>query len=244
MADAPHDESGAPGDDFIAWARLSAQMFRRNVAERARIVHDAGVDQEWRDLDARWFDALADDLAQGKLERLERYLSLCKATRREREAAGEQIPSLIDEKLRHVSSRPPPPRRSALADRASGDSVTPPFARPLSPPGTRPAPPRPGQSTTAVFKQDLRDAIATGEAAAEWPVERYAWLCAELEIAPERRAAIWTAHELGGELAADAVHGIWDIKLAADADLRRKHGELVGRYAAAIRRGDRSQRPR
>jgi hypothetical protein len=238
MPGASDDSHADPSEDFEAWARLSASMLRRTIVERARLVHQAGLARSWRDLDARCFDVLAEDVAAGRLERLDRYLALCEAALRERRASGEQVPSPLDEQFAPV------PNPSAPTARRISESATPPLARDLPPAGLRPPAPKPNQSSTAVFRQELRGALAVGQEAASWPLEQYARFCAELEVDPGQRDAIWAAHGIGSAVAAEAVHGVWQSQFDDDAELESRHRELVAQFLAALRRGDRTLAPR
>ena len=53
--DAPDD----PDVDFERWAQVSARLLRRTVADRAKVLSEAGIGGSWPEIDSRWFEALA-----------------------------------------------------------------------------------------------------------------------------------------------------------------------------------------
>ncbi len=74
---------------------------------------------------------------------------------------------------------------------------------------------------------------AAAEAMA-WPLEKYAWLCAELEHAPKRAEHVWSLHGLADEEARRLVQKAWDEQLDEDEELREEHGKLVERYKRVL----------
>ena len=44
------------------WAMVSAQLLRRSVADRAKIIYDSGFDSIWQRIDGHWYAVLATDI--------------------------------------------------------------------------------------------------------------------------------------------------------------------------------------
>jgi hypothetical protein len=84
-------------DDFDSWARISAQMLRRPVADRANLLQDRGVVDDWPEADAHWYEVLVEDIEAGRLERVKVYAELCAEALQSPSANGQLPPSPIDE---------------------------------------------------------------------------------------------------------------------------------------------------
>jgi hypothetical protein len=197
--DARHEEDDVDLE-FERWAMVSAQLLRRVVTERATVLRDSGVGGEWYELDERCFGVLAGDIERGRLDRVERYARLCAAELARREAASPPPPP-----AKVHSSHPPP-------------SGTPPLGT-----VTAEVEPEPVEDDVLVVIDDA------AEEAIEWPVEKYAWLCAELAEDPERAADVWSSHGLDEE-ARELVRDAWDKRLERDGRLREQHRTLVERF--------------
>ncbi|HHH11247.1 MAG TPA: hypothetical protein ENK23_04145 [Sorangium sp.] len=127
-------------NDFGAWARLSAQLLRRTVGDRARIIFEAGVAAQWAPADAHWSAVIMADVQRGDLRRPNYYASLCREDLEARRRAGERWHSPSDELRAKV-----PPRRQFGAPRHS-TSAPPPQSIMAPPP---PPPPPPGAAEDA-----------------------------------------------------------------------------------------------
>ena len=193
----------ADDDGFESWARTSARLLRRGLHERARIVREVGGPDRWKQADARWFAELRADVGEGRLDRVERYASIC-AQELDRRSGGEgYAPSPIHEII--------------------GNSER--------------APKLMGEGNTELVLPDLDDELEAAEDALSWPIEKYAWLCAELEHAPNRAEDVWGNHGLGAQGVRRAVRRAWDKRLERDEELRARHDQLVKRYTE-VRRGE------
>ncbi len=84
-------------NDFNSWARISARMLRRPVADRVILLRDRGLVDDWSEADAHWYDVLVEDIEAGRLERVEVYAELCAEALRSPSANGQVPPSPIDE---------------------------------------------------------------------------------------------------------------------------------------------------
>jgi hypothetical protein len=215
--------------DFGTWARVSSKMLRRSVADRARLIHDAGFDATWKEIDEHWFFVLSQDIRDGRMARVDLYAALCRDELDAESSGAERLPGPVD-KL----DPPPQPNRAAR----TLHSETPPFARDLSPPDIEPVRPGAGQQATGTdvhLGDDIRDGMLAAEEALSWPLEKYAWLCAELKHAPDRAEHVWALHGLAGVPVRRAVEKAWDKRLDRHPDMREKHDELVTRYTNVLR---------
>jgi hypothetical protein len=214
----PNDASEPPeneeaGDEapvtFKRWAKLSARLFRRSVAMRAALIHEAGLDENWTEVDNYWFRELEGDLERGEIARLEQYVQLIEQERLKRVRDDEEVPSPLDEIF--------PPEQYPDAPRPKLDSATPASGTSSS---------QPPQSGV-----DPRKAAAE---AMSWPLEKYAWLCAELEHAPSRAEHVWSLHGLADEEARRLVQKAWDEQLEDDEEVKQEHSKLVDRYKSVL----------
>ncbi len=91
------DEDDATVDvDFDTWAMVSAQLLRRSVAERAKIIYDSGFDASWQRIDGHWYAVLAADIADGKLDRVDRYHAICRQHLEQRAAEFGPVATPLD----------------------------------------------------------------------------------------------------------------------------------------------------
>ena len=194
---------------FKQWAKLSARLYRRSVAMRAALIHEAGLDENWTEVDNYWFRELESDLEKGELTRVQRYIELVDAERNKRVADDEEVPTPIDEVF--------PPERYPDAPRPRLGSETPAVARSSSEP--------------PASDVDSRKAAAE---AMSWPIEKYAWLCAELEHAPKRAQHVWSLHGLADDEARRLVQKAWDEQLEGDDEMRKEHETHVQRYRTVL----------
>jgi hypothetical protein len=87
----------------MAWARLSAQLWRRSYADRMRILTDAGVVGDWYAADQHWLDVMVQDIEAGRLERVNAYAQICA------QAVAQLDPDAVDNPLpEHLRSDGPP----------------------------------------------------------------------------------------------------------------------------------------
>jgi hypothetical protein len=220
------DEALTIDADFDTWARVSARMLRRSVAERARAIHDAGLDATWKQIDDHWSALLSRDVGEGRIDRVDRYASICHEELASRDNSVDPTPSPLDRLV--------PPERRELSSQLL--SETPPFARDLA---TEDATANPGArtktDTDVQIDDDVRDGMLAAEEAMAWPLEKYAWLCAELAHAPDRVEHVWALHGLMTDAVRRAVETAWRRRLDNDAELEGKHDELVSRYTNVLR---------
>lgn len=90
------DDDATVDVDFDTWAMVSAQLLRRSVADRAKIIYDSGFDSIWQRIDGHWYAVLAADIAEGKLERVDRYHSICREHLEQRAAEFGPVPTPLD----------------------------------------------------------------------------------------------------------------------------------------------------
>src|ERR1700734_2492397 len=77
--------------DFEAWAALSARMLGRTLDERLDMLEELDVrSADWMRSDEHYASALAADLAEGRMERPERYAGKCVAELERRKRAPQQ----------------------------------------------------------------------------------------------------------------------------------------------------------
>jgi len=213
--------------DFDTWALLSAQMLRRSIADRVRFISEAGFDETWKAIDERWSTVLLNDLRAGQLDRIERYRAVCMQQQQLRLKRVGRAPSPLD--------RIVPPERRGVPLPGTHPNETPPFARELVPESIHPDPPSPSQDETAKEVSLDEAGLAAAEEALSWPVEKYAWLCAELLHAPGRAKQLWAVHGLVSSSVRRAVTNRWNRRLDDDPELKSEHAELVQRYVDALR---------
>jgi hypothetical protein len=208
--------------DLEAWALVSARLLRRPPFAAAGVIREAGVEAGWRDADARWHAELLTDLEAGRLDRVLRYRAVCFEVLEARRASGGAVPSPVD-------ALAPPTTPATSTD-------TPAFARRLAPVGARPEPPRRAQAATSTDLRGADQELAT-ERALSWPLERYAWLSAQLEHAPHDAERAWAAEGLHTSAARAAVLTGWARRFERDPELRARHDGLVRTYLGAMTAG-------
>ena len=211
MTSDPPSQPG-PDLDFETWARASAKLLRRPVLDRARIIHDAELEKVWKDVDARWSAALLEDIEAGHTDRADRYLELCRAELARRETATAGAVSATE--LLPSPSTPPPPA-SEVTDAAGLANLR--------------------QTIDSMDGKELADAVAATSQALAWPLEKYAWLCAELSHAPAQAEHVWALHGLDNEQAQVAVREGWQQRLQSDAALAAEHQRLVEHFLQVLR---------
>jgi hypothetical protein len=210
------------------------------VAERARTVHAVGLENRWHDIDQECFERIAADLAAGRLDQLDRFLSFVADA--QVTADTPPIPSPV---TRTFGDLPPP----GYTDLAPSSSVPPPPARASS--ETPPIPhvladsasEWPDQAETKLRATELREAMVAAEKVATWSVERFSWAVAAEQQAPERAEAFWREQEILTQPARSAARRLWEKRLDRDSDLQEKHAALVEQYADGFRRGAEGEPP-
>lgn len=210
--------------DFLAWARISARLFRRPVAERLRVMRDTGVAAIWEEADAHWFDVLIEDLRAGHLNRLQQYVALCADSLRQQ---GDKLASPCED----LQTATGPFGTKPIQDHPDG---VPRFARKLAQ-DRAPIPPTDDQLETSIFLDDVRDEALTIAMAMDWPLSTYTWLRAELAHRPENAVDVWEARGIRTPRAQQAVLAAWEERLREDEHLRHKHDMLLTRYLAGLR---------
>jgi hypothetical protein len=91
--DDPDDDVGV---EFEKWAQASAKLLRRSVIERAEVLRESGLASTWKEVDEHWYEALIQDLDSGKLERLDRYMAICREEMDRRAREEEEVKSPLD----------------------------------------------------------------------------------------------------------------------------------------------------
>jgi hypothetical protein len=225
--------------EFERWAMVSAQLLRRLVTERAQVLRDSGVGGDWFELDQRCFGVLAGDIERGRLDRVERYARLCAAELARRPAHAlppgpAAVAAARAEGPPLDAGSQPPPKSPQAPKGGTGTAPPSPQREPSSRPPPSSTPPlghiAAGDDEPSLVDDDVLVVIDdAAEEAIEWPVEKYAWLCAELAEDPERAADVWSSHGLEEEARA-VVRDAWDKRLERDGRLREQHRTLVERF--------------
>jgi hypothetical protein len=104
---------GAPVS-FERWAKLAAKLYRRSIAMRAALIHEADMDEIWTEVDNHWFRAIESDLERGSRERLDSFLELVTQERARRDEDGEDVRSPCEDFF-PPEKYPPPPRPTGEA---------------------------------------------------------------------------------------------------------------------------------
>lgn len=235
---------------FETWAYLSAQLFRRGVAERARSVHRVGLENRWHEIDEACFERLAADIEAGRLDRLDRYLAIVAEVRaqqttpempgpQERRFRGVPAPGYTD--VAPASSVPPPISETPpFAHQLDEDSITGPMLELEPEDGDADDS---SSAETQLRATELREAMIAAEKASAWSVERFCWSVAAEQQAPERAAAFWVAEEITTPAGRSAVRRLWEKRLARDASLRERYSSLIEDFGARFRRGEEGTPP-
>jgi len=232
---------------FETWANLSAQLFRRGVAERARAVHTVGLENRWHEIDEACFERLAAELDAGRLERLERYLTIV-AEVRARQTTPElpgphqrrfrDVPAPVYTDVAPASSAPPPASATPpFAHQLDEDSITGPILKPEEDADEG------SSAETQLRATELREAMIAAERASAWSLERFCWAVAAQQQAPEQAEAFWRAEEITTPAGRSAVRRLWEKRLARDASLRERSDGLIDDFGERFRRGEEGTPP-
>jgi hypothetical protein len=95
MSEMDTRSEGGAGDDvvplsFEAWAELSARLVKLSPEQRLEILDEHEVEtEEWRRCEMRYALALADDIEEGRMERVTFYADTCVAEMGRRRMASE-----------------------------------------------------------------------------------------------------------------------------------------------------------
>lgn len=117
--------------DFDAWADLSARLMGLDLEARLDLLDEAQVDvRDWSRWEEQYVLAIADDIAQGRMDRAQRYALGCAAEMERRSQAKAA----------------PPPAEEPVAPKAE-----PPQNEPAPPPAV----PAPAEQTPTYLRQDL-----------------------------------------------------------------------------------------
>lgn len=232
---------------FETWAYLSAQLYRRGVAERARAVHAVGFENRWHEIDEVCFERLAADIDAGRVDLLDRYLTIVAEVRaqqttpelpspQERRFRGVVAPGYTD--IAPASSVPPPASATPpFAHQLDEDSITGPIAVPEDDDDANDA------ADTQLRATELREAMLAAEKASTWSVERFCWAVAAEQQAPERAEAFWQAEAITTPPGRSAVRRLWEKRLARDEVLRERYDDLIEDFGARFRRGEEGAPP-
>lgn len=199
-------------DDFERWARLSARMLRRGPAACARLVQEEGVGDQWQEADAHWYGVMTAEVSAGRLDRVQRYRTICDEVLGDRINAGEVLPNLIERFLPAVIANED---STVTVDDGNGPS------------SRRDAPRGPTGASRPVPE--------VVESALTWSLEQYAWLCAELSVHEDRAPELWSARGVTDTAAQRAVQRAWERRLAGDAGLEERHHQLLAGYRQRLR---------
>lgn len=134
----PPPDGDAPNEidvEFDRWAQASAKLLRRSVIERAEALRDSGIANTWKEVDEFWYEALIQDIDSGRLERLNRYMEICRTEMEERLRSEGEVKSPLDAIGGPLEPRSTPEPESNPADKPSKQgsrgkeltSVTPPL---------------------------------------------------------------------------------------------------------------------
>ena len=95
--------------DFEAWAELSARMLGRTLDEQLDMLKELDVrSADWTRSDQHYAGALAADLAEGRMERAERYAGKCVAELERRKRAPQQAEPEPAQPPAEPRASPPP----------------------------------------------------------------------------------------------------------------------------------------
>jgi hypothetical protein len=283
--------------DFEAWAELSARMLGRTLDEQLDTLEELDVrSADWTRSDQHYASALVADLAEGRMERAERYAGKCVAELERRKRAPQQPePEAAEPPVEpravaaaDLGAASPPPDLATFQVVAQlpgpGAGPLPPVAsapegvtgtvagfvlpaalreaqgwlpfvpaqnvapapQPPSAAGTVPLPSAAGSGTLPLGADPMADARATlpftttapGDAVRfpRLPLETYAWLCAELAVAPERTAETLAKYKVEDEAVRRALDEDWGLRAAQYPDTRAELERLVSVYKASLRR--------
>ena len=220
-------DDDALGVPFARWAKVSSQLFRRSIAMRAALIHEAGLDENWTEVDNHWFRAIERDIEAGRRDRLEAYLELVAQERLRREEDGNPVTCPCEDFF-------PPDKHPAKPPQASTKPSVPDPPEADDKEADGEADEETDDSTPPPSSSGDREKDAAADAVS-WPLEKYAWLCAELDHAPARADHVWSLHGLDTDDLRQVVQEAWGAKLAEDEDLAREHAKLVERYRMVLK---------
>lgn len=246
---------------FEAWAQVAARLRHRPRNEKVEILEGLGLSESyWRDVNEAWAKSLNEDIAAGRMERPFRYAQICKAELARRDDPVAQ-PDFRDSLTPPAHPRVPLSRQpetqpghfTAVAEDeeptlskeasptydASDDAPRPDdFRRELVPVERPLAAPSPHQIHTVEGGEgsaDLVEAARQANAAALWPVEKWATLCARLDDFPDDADRIWSEVGVTNPRARPHVRAHWKRKLSKEPATRARFKALLAERRGAPR---------
>ncbi len=253
IRDEPTYEPPDVVNDFDVWAMVSARLLKRSAQEKQTILEQLLLDRAWDEANDHWLEVLAQDLVADRKDRIHRYHQLCSEELEKRpetlvSRTGDEtqqdedfrtellhrIPQAVrDSEIRGGSENDPPPPTvplpKAVSEKAQallGPNKD--FVARLAPADIQPKVPTSEQQiTTNKGLGDATDAIRAAKSALQWPVEKYAKLCAELQLSPKRKTLIAATYGLRGQALIDYVHEGWHERLDKEEELRAEYKKLV-----------------
>jgi len=247
-------------NDFEAWATVSAQLYDRTEDEAQQILEGLGIAEVWDNADAGWAKAVAGDISELRLERVERLGATYARELQRRpplssdfrhqatygqaqqsKPAAKQIggvPFSSDPDDREPTKKMRVKDVEAhLAARGLVDVAKQPSAEPSKPRFTAAfaldepvAQPKPGQSRTHTNVTAVGDAIEAAEAALEWPVERWARYQAELAAGDEEADVVHERYGLMARASRNHVTKVWAARFSADEALAARYQALLASW--------------
>jgi len=234
--------------NFEKWAYVAAKLIKRSDDERKQILRELKLEKIWKGAHDHWSAVLAQEVLLERDEYSEKYRKICAAEmhrRRngtdtdaptsggpfiavqpnERDAGGDAD----SEETQKIRAKVGPTAEKLLRPRRD-------FIRELAPPDIEPQTLVQGQSATAA--QDMRhvaDMLQTANAALDWPVEKFAKMCAELDHQAAKKALVAANYGLRGE-ALEVVRAGWQQRLETDAGLRSRWSDLVEFYLRELKK--------
>ena len=200
--------------DFEAWAEVSVLLLGQPAETSGAILWQRGLTEIWPQADGHWTDVLCEDMANGRLERIDRYGELC---------AHELWQSHPAVDFRQAVMRGDGEAVSASQPEASDGQPRADFVAQMAPPLPAPQPPLLHQQETAgPDLAALSRFLKAAREASSWPVQRYALYWAQLEGHPERAEQIHAEHGLDKPEVRRHVVDVWNERFERDPELHAR----------------------
>ncbi len=257
MGQPPHQLKNV-ARDFDSWARVKALLIRRSPEQQREILRHLGLEQSFAEVSKSWKQSLYEAVNNDDIESIAHlgWFFGQELERRKNQGEGEFAHALTlytaPADFRHelgAEAAPVPESAPAMEEtmfvHPSSPSDATPFQTQLSPPRKQGATgsfaelvAAPGKAVPVPEAQQERTAAAAvsaasvnaAEAVAEWSVETYARLSAELADDPDDADAIWKRYGVGSPRLRSFTQNMWRKRLGEDGELRQRWNELVKEY--------------
>ncbi|NUQ73338.1 MAG: hypothetical protein HUU21_07270 [Polyangiaceae bacterium] len=248
--DLPADSQNPPAIAFEQWAEIAAEMLYRSSAERLEILRRRSIAPEtWAPADAHWSNALAEEIAAGDLERAKIYAKRCADQTKQKSGSPKPADALAN--LRGTSLAldiprgpalpfaPGAPPEIALQNAQKHAAAVQPPPPPKSAPSFGSTAAHPDMQKIARQVMPFGDTSPGSEPELDFTVERFASLCAELDMHPERAPEVLKRYGLGPDQKA-RLDALWRTKFSAEPATYAVFQEAKAVYAkwlASVGRG-------